>query len=128
MLSLNARSAFVVARAVVPHMLAADRGSIVLVGASAALQGGAGNSAYAASKAAVVRLTESLSAETKRRGVRVNAVLPGTIDTPPNRAAMPDADHALWVAPESIADVIAFLASDQARAVTGALIPVYGRR
>jgi len=83
--------------------------------------------AYTASKAGVQRLTESLSEEVKDRGITVNAILPGTIDTPRNRADMPDADVSRWVAPEAIADVIVFLASEGARAVTGAAIPVLGR-
>jgi NAD(P)-dependent dehydrogenase (short-subunit alcohol dehydrogenase family) len=83
--------------------------------------------AYTASKAGVQRLTESLSEEVKDRGITVNAILPGTIDTPRNRADMPDADFSRWVAPDEIADVILFLASDAARAVTGASIPVFGR-
>jgi NAD(P)-dependent dehydrogenase (short-subunit alcohol dehydrogenase family) len=83
--------------------------------------------AYTASKAGVQRLTESLGEELKDRGITVNAVLPGTIDTPRNRADMPDADFSRWVAPEAIAEVIVFLASDAARAVTGASIPVSGR-
>ena len=82
--------------------------------------------AYSASKSAVLRLTESMSAELKRGGINVNCVLPGTIDTPSNREAMPNADHSRWVAPEAIADVVLFLASDEARAVHGAAIPVYG--
>jgi NAD(P)-dependent dehydrogenase (short-subunit alcohol dehydrogenase family) len=83
--------------------------------------------AYTASKAGVQRLTESLSEEVKDRGITVNAILPGTIDTPRNRADMPDADFSRWVAPDAIAEVILFLASDAARAVTGASIPVLGR-
>ena len=82
--------------------------------------------AYSISKSAVVRLTESMSAELKRKGINVNCVLPSTIDTPPNREAMPTADHSRWVKPEALADVILFLASDAARAVHGAAIPVNG--
>ena len=83
--------------------------------------------AYSASKSAVVRLTESMAAELKRDGINVNCVLPGTIDTPQNRQAMPNADHSRWVKPEAIADVILFLASDASHAVHGAAIPVYGK-
>ena len=82
---------------------------------------------HSASKSAVVRLTESLAAELKHNGINANCVLPGTIDTPQNREDMPSADHNRWVPPEAIADVILFLASDAARAVQGAAIPVYGR-
>jgi NAD(P)-dependent dehydrogenase (short-subunit alcohol dehydrogenase family) len=82
---------------------------------------------YCASKAAVITLTESLAAEHKQNNINVNCILPGTIDTPQNRQAMPDADHATWVPPEALADVILFLASPAARCVTGAAVPVYGR-
>ena len=83
--------------------------------------------AYSAAKSALMRLTESMSAELRDAGINVNCVLPSTIDTPANRAAMPDADPTRWVAPAALAEVIAFLASDAARAIHGALIPVYGR-
>ncbi|MEJ2209451.1 MAG: SDR family oxidoreductase [Anaerolineae bacterium] len=126
MLDLNARTAFLLSRAVVPHMLAQGGGKIVHVGARAALSGGARAAAYSASKAALVRLVESLAAELRRQKVNVNCVLPGTIDTPDNREAMPQADHSRWVPPEAIADVILFLASDAARAIHGAAVPVYG--
>lgn len=112
--------------AVVPGMVAQGRGSVVNVGALSALHGQAGMSAYAASKSAVLRLTESLSAEVKEHGVNVNAVLPSIIDTPANRAAMPDADPSRWVAPDDLANVICFLGSDAARAIHGALVPVAG--
>ena len=99
-----------------------------MVGARAALKGEAGLSAYCASKAAVLRLTESMAAELLDHRITVNAVLPSTIDTPANRNVMPDADWEKWVAPESLADVIAFLVSDAARDISGiAAVPVYGR-
>ncbi len=112
--------------AVVPGMVAQRRGSVVNVGALAAARGQAGMSAYIASKSAVLRLTESLSAEVREHGVNVNAVLPSIIDTPANRAAMPDADPSRWVAPADLANVICFLGSDAARAIHGALVPVAG--
>jgi NAD(P)-dependent dehydrogenase (short-subunit alcohol dehydrogenase family) len=127
MLNLNARTAFVASRAVVPHMLEQGSGKIVHVAARAALKGGAKAAAYSVSKSAVVRLVESLAAELKHSGINVNCVLPGTIDTPQNRQSMPKADHSRWVPPEALADVILFLASDSARAVNGAAVPVYGR-
>lgn len=114
-------------RAVVPAMLKQAGGRIVNVGARAALAGVAGLGAYGASKAAVIYLTQTLAAELKDQGINVNCVLPGTIDTPQNRRDMPQADFAKWVAPAAIADAILFLASDSARAVTGAALPVYGR-
>ena len=126
MLNLNARTVFTVSRAVIPHMLAQGSGKIVNVAARAGVQGSANTAAYSVAKSAVVRLTESMSAELKRSGINVNCVLPTTIDTPQNREAMPKADHSRWVAPEAIADVILFLASDAARAIHGAAIPVYG--
>ena len=127
MLTLNARSVFLLSRAVVPAMLAQGSGRIIHTAARAALQGTANQAAYAVSKSAVVRLVESLGAETRQQGLTVNCVLPGTIDTSQNRAAMPSADASRWVTPEAIADVFVFLASDAARDITGAAIPVYGR-
>lgn len=127
LMNLNARSVFVSCRAVIRQMVKQRAGKIVNVASRAALAGGAGAAIYSASKSAVVRLTESIAAELKDAGVNVNCVLPGIIDTPPNRQAMPDADHSRWVAPEALADVILFLASDAARAIHGAALPVDGR-
>jgi NAD(P)-dependent dehydrogenase (short-subunit alcohol dehydrogenase family) len=114
------------ARAVVPHMLKAGSGKIVNVAAMGGLHGGALMGAYAASKSAVMRLTESMALELREKGINVNCVLPSTIDTPPNRASMPKADPGKWVAPEALADVILFLASPMARAIHGASLPVVG--
>jgi len=127
MLDLNARTTFNCCRAVVPTMLAAGSGKIVNVSARAATEGKARMAPYCASKAAVITLTQSLAAEHKHAGITVNCVLPGTLDTPQNRAAMPDQDHERWVPTAALADVILFLASDAARCVTGAAIPVYGQ-
>lgn len=113
-------------RAAVPMLLAQGRGAIVNVGALGALKGQAGMGGYCASKSVVMRLTESLSEELKHKGINVNAVLPSLIDTPRNRADMPDADFSKWVSPDDLANVICFLASDAARAVHGALVPVTG--
>ncbi|MEO8195376.1 MAG: SDR family NAD(P)-dependent oxidoreductase [Thermoanaerobaculia bacterium] len=113
-------------RAVAPGMRSRGSGSIVNVGSKASLGGDAGDAAYSVAKTAVVRLTESLAAEVKREGVRVNAVLPGTIDTPANRHAMPDADPRQWVDPRALADAMLFLASPLSRAVTGVALPVFG--
>ncbi|KQP49207.1 SDR family NAD(P)-dependent oxidoreductase [Pseudorhodoferax sp. Leaf274] len=126
LMDLNARSFVNVAAVLVPHLLAHGGGRIVTVGAGAALRGGAQMGAYAASKSALIRLTEAMSAELKGQGVNVNCVLPSTIDTPDNRAAMPDADATQWVHPDALADVMLFLASDAARAVHGAALPVSG--
>jgi len=126
MLGLNARSVVNCARAVVPGMLAAGGGKIINVGAIAALSGKANMGAYIASKSAVIRLTESMSAELRDKGINVNCVLPSIIDTPQNRKDMPKADPRRWVAPEALADVVLFLASDAARAIHGAAIPVSG--
>jgi NAD(P)-dependent dehydrogenase (short-subunit alcohol dehydrogenase family) len=127
MLDLNARTVFHCARAVVPKLLAAGQGSIINVAARAALHGIGHMGPYCISKAAVVTLTETLADELKPSGIRVNCVLPGTLDTPQNRAAMPDQDPSTWVSLEALADVIVFLASDLSRGITGAAIPVYGR-
>ncbi len=126
MLDLNLRTSLTAARAVVPEMLRRGRGRIVMVAARAATAGAAGMAAYSASKAAVVRLTESMAAELRGDGINVNCVVPGTLDTPQNRRDRPDADHSKWVAPEAVADVILFLASEGARAVTGVAVPVLG--
>jgi NAD(P)-dependent dehydrogenase (short-subunit alcohol dehydrogenase family) len=125
---MNLRTAVVSCKNALPALIERGRGRIVNVGAGAAVaRAGAGLGAYAASKAGVVKLTESLAEELKDRGVTVNAVLPSVIDTPRNRSDMPDADFTRWVAPAAIAEVIAFLASDAAAAVTGAAVPVTGR-
>jgi NAD(P)-dependent dehydrogenase (short-subunit alcohol dehydrogenase family) len=126
MLSLNLRSGFILARAVLPAMLKQGRGSIVNVAAKAAFDHGAGAATYAASKAAAVALIDSLAADTKGTGVRVNSILPSIIDTLPNRRAMPNADFAAWPKPQDIAQVILFLCSDMATTIHGASIPVYG--
>ncbi len=123
---LNARTLLHMAQAVVPHMLAAGGGKIVNVGAFAAQKGAAQMGAYIASKSAVIRLTESMAAELREKNINVNCVLPTIIDTPENRASMPGADPARWVAPQDLAGVIAFLASDAARAIHGAALPVTG--
>ncbi len=112
--------------AALPQLLERERGAIVNVGALAGLAGGAEMSAYSAAKSAVLRLTESLSEEYRHQGINVNAVMPSIIDTPANRAGMPDADHTTWVSPTDLAEVICFLASDAAAAVHGALVPVRG--
>ncbi|HXF44571.1 MAG TPA: SDR family NAD(P)-dependent oxidoreductase, partial [Burkholderiaceae bacterium] len=120
LLDINMRTLLNTVRAVVPQMLAAGGGKIVNVGAASALKGAALMGAYVAAKSAVIRLTETMALELRERNVNVNCVLPTIIDTPENRAAMPDADPKRWVAPEALADVIVFLASDAARAVHGA--------
>jgi NAD(P)-dependent dehydrogenase (short-subunit alcohol dehydrogenase family) len=126
MLSLNLRSGYALAKAAVPLMLKQKHGAIVNVAAKAALDHGAGASAYAASKAGALALMDSLAAEVKGSGVRVNSILPSIIDTEPNRKAMPRADFTKWPKPEDIARVILFLCSDDAKVVHGAAVPVYG--
>jgi NAD(P)-dependent dehydrogenase (short-subunit alcohol dehydrogenase family) len=126
MYALNVLTALNASRSAIPHLTASGAGRIVNVGAMGALQASAGMGAYAASKAGVHRLTEALAAEWKGK-ITVNAVLPSIIDTAANRASMPNADFAKWVRPEELAEVILFLTSDAASAVTGALLPVNGR-
>jgi 3-oxoacyl-[acyl-carrier protein] reductase len=126
MYALNVLTALNASRSAIPHLTSSPSARIVNVGAMGALQAGAGMGPYAASKAGVHRLTEALAAEWKGK-ITVNAVLPSTIDTPANRASMPKADFAKWVTPQELADVILFLTSDAASAVTGALLPVSGR-
>ncbi len=123
---INTRTLRNIARGVVPHMLAQGAGRIVTVGAASASRGLAQMGAYTAAKSAAIRLTEAMSAELRERNINVNCVLPTIIDTPENRAAMPGADPARWVAPAALADVIVFLCSDAARAVHGAALPVSG--
>lgn len=127
MLLLNAQTTFITNQAVLQKMVPQGSGKIINIAARPALQGNKNMSAYSAAKAAVLRLTESAAAEVKAHGINVNAILPGTIDTPQNREAMPKANTDNWVQPESLADVILFLASDAARDIHGAAIPVYGR-
>ena len=126
LMDLNARTVLHTVRAVVPHMIAAGGGKIVNVGAFAAQKGAANMGTYIASKSAVIRLTETMAAELREKNINVNCVLPTIIDTPQNRADMPKADPKRWVAPGDLANVIVFLASDEARAVHGAALPVTG--
>lgn len=124
---INLNTTLFTCRAVIPYMIQQNSGRIINTASRSALLGSAGYAAYSASKSAVIRLTESLAKELSDHNVNVNCIVPGTIDTPQNRQDMPDADHSRWVDPAAIADVVLFLASDAARAVTGAAIPVYGK-
>jgi NAD(P)-dependent dehydrogenase (short-subunit alcohol dehydrogenase family) len=124
MQAMNLTTNATITKLALPALKAADHGRIVNIGAGAAIKAGMGMGAYSASKSGVHRLTEALAEELAGTGVTVNAILPSIIDTPTNRADMPDADTSQWVKPEAIADVIVFLASPAARGVTGALIPV----
>lgn len=124
--AMNVLTAAATCKAALPHLIASGAGAIVNIGANAANKAAAGMGAYAAAKAGVHRLTESLAEEMKGK-VRVNAILPSILDTPANRADMPKADWTAWVSPAEAAAAILFLASDQASAITGALLPVTGR-
>ncbi len=126
MMGLNARSVLNMARAAVPGMVTRGRGKMVNIGAGAGQHGVGLLGAYSASKSVVIRLTESMAAELKEQGINVNCILPSVIDTPANRASMPDADFAKWVRPEAMAKVIAFLASEAANPIHGAALPVSG--
>jgi NAD(P)-dependent dehydrogenase (short-subunit alcohol dehydrogenase family) len=126
MLSLNLRSGFLLARSAVPAMLRQRSGVIVNISSRSAVDHAAGASAYAASKAAALAMIDSLAADLKGTGVRVNTVLPSIIDTESNRRAMPGADHSKWPKPEEIARVILFLSSEAAGLLHGAAVPVYG--
>jgi len=127
MFDMNLMSSFHILRAVIPHMRTAGSGRIVAIGSRAAEDPGAMVGAYSASKAALVSLIRTVAIENKDAGITANVILPGTIDTAANRAAMPGADVSKWVNPESIASLIVSLAGDAAGDVTGAVIPVYGR-
>jgi NAD(P)-dependent dehydrogenase (short-subunit alcohol dehydrogenase family) len=124
---VNVRTTLLACRSVIPQMLQQKRGRIVNVASRDGLVGSAGYAAYSASKSAVIRLTESLAAELKNSNINVNCIMPGTIDTPQNRKAIPAADFTKWVEPEAIAEVILFLVSDSARAINGAALPVFGK-
>jgi NAD(P)-dependent dehydrogenase (short-subunit alcohol dehydrogenase family) len=125
--AMNVKTAFLCTQAVLPAMIRQRRGRIVNVTSRPALVGGAGVSAYAITKAGVAALTRAAADEVREHGVTVNAIAPSTIDTPANRAAMPNVDPACWVKPEEIAATLVFLASDAAAATSGAIIPVYAR-
>ncbi|WP_431824754.1 SDR family NAD(P)-dependent oxidoreductase [Burkholderia sp. F1] len=127
MYALNVKTALNASKAALPHLLQRPSGRIVNIGAGAALKAGPGMGAYAAAKSGVARLTEALAAELRDTGVTVNAIAPSIIDTPPNRADMPDADFTRWVQPREIAATIGFLLSADAQAIRGAWIPVTGR-
>jgi NAD(P)-dependent dehydrogenase (short-subunit alcohol dehydrogenase family) len=124
MLRLNLTSAFVACRAALPHMVRARYGRVVSIASRAVVPPGAGFIGYTVSKAGVITLTQALSQEVRAQGITVNAVLPSTMDTPANRAAMPDADRSGWVTTDQVAAVVAFLAGDDATAITGAAVPV----
>jgi NAD(P)-dependent dehydrogenase (short-subunit alcohol dehydrogenase family) len=126
-LRLNLRPTYLVTQAALPHLVAAGGGAIVCVGSRTALQPFRGAAAYATAKAAVIAFAQAVAVEYRDERVRCNAILPSVIDTPANRAAMPNADHSRWVAPAELAGVIAQLCSDDGTAVSGAAIPVYGR-
>ena len=124
---MNVRTAIVSTKAALPHILSAGNGRVINVSALAANKAGLGVAAYAASKAGVARFTESLAEELKARDVTVNAVMPSIIDTPTNRADMPDQDFTSWVTPEALSAVIAFLLSAEGQVITGTCLPVSGR-
>jgi NAD(P)-dependent dehydrogenase (short-subunit alcohol dehydrogenase family) len=127
MYRMNLRTAVACCKAALPYLLKSGDARIINIGAMGAIKAGAGMGAYAASKAGVAKLTEALADELKDRGITVNALLPSTLDTARNRQDMPKADFSRWVTPGQLGEVIAFLLSDSAKAVTGALIPVVGR-
>jgi NAD(P)-dependent dehydrogenase (short-subunit alcohol dehydrogenase family) len=127
MIELNLRSAFLMMRAVLPHMREKGAGRIVAVGSRAAIEASAGAAAYSASKAALIALIRAVAAENADSSISANIVLPGTMDTPANRKGMPGADYGRWVQPAQVANLITALLSDQLGQVTGTAIPVYGR-
>lgn len=127
MIRLNLYSVFLVCKYVIPSMIDQHFGKIVNIAARPGLKGTSKSAAYSAAKSGVIRLTESMATELIHKGINVNCILPGTIDTPQNRKEMQDAEYDRWVKPEQIADVILFLTSEEASAINGAAIPVYGR-
>lgn len=127
LMKVNFRSAFVMCRAVLPHMLRQEWGRIINIGAKPGLKGSAHNAAYSASKAAVIALTESIAEEASGKGVTANAIIPSTIDTPANRKGMPDADFSRWVPPQAIAETMVFLCTEAGGNINGARVPVWNR-
>jgi NAD(P)-dependent dehydrogenase (short-subunit alcohol dehydrogenase family) len=127
MINLNLRSAFRMIRAVLPGMQETGRGRILAIGSRAAEEPMAGTSAYNIAKAGLASLIRTVALETKKSGITANLVAPSIIDTPANRAAMPSANHGLWVKPESIARLLVWLASDEAADISGAIVPIYGQ-
>lgn len=127
MLTLNLKSAFLSCKAVLPHMFKQNYGRIINTSSSGALHAGAGEAAYAVSKAGVLTLTQGLAQEVKQHNTTANVVLPGLIDTPQNRKAIPNSDYSKWIAPASIANVMLFLASEEAGAINGAVVPISGK-
>lgn len=127
MIDLNLRSTFYITKAVLPHMRNGSGGRLVAVGSRAAVDGNAGAGAYSASKAALIAMMRAIAAENSDRCISANVVLPGTMDTPANRAAMPTADVSKWVQPSQVANLIVALATDGLSQVNGAVVPVYGR-
>ncbi|MDE1832551.1 MAG: SDR family oxidoreductase [Thaumarchaeota archaeon] len=126
MMDINLKTAFLLSKHVVAQMVKQSSGRVIHVAARSGLRGAGSDAAYVASKSGVIKLVESLSEEVKSKGINVNCIMPSIIDTKENREAMPSADHAKWVTPADIAKVILFLASDDARPINGAAIPVYG--
>lgn len=127
MMDMNLTSVFVSSKAVLPKMIKQKKGRIINIGARPALKGAANMSAYGASKAGVLNLTQSMAEELKEYKINVNAIIPGTIDTSRNRKDMPKADFSKWVKASEIAEVISFLCSDKADKISGAIVPVYGQ-
>ncbi|MSQ09295.1 MAG: SDR family NAD(P)-dependent oxidoreductase [Dehalococcoidia bacterium] len=127
LMAINFRSAFIMCRAVLPHMVSRKWGRIINIGAKQGIKGTARNSAYGASKAAVIALTESIAEEVSGRGITANVIIPSTIDTPANRKAMPDADFSKWVPPHALAEAMVFLCTESGGNINGARIPIWNR-
>lgn len=126
MMNINLKTAFLLSKHVVAQMVKQSSGKVIHVSSRSGLRGAGYDAAYVASKSGVIRLVESISEEIKSKGININCIMPSIIDTEENRKAMPSADHAKWITPADIAKVILFLASDDARPINGAAIPVYG--
>ncbi len=126
MMTLNLKTAFLISKHVTPHMISSKYGKIVHVSSRNGLKSEGNDSAYAASKAGLIRLVEALAEETKESNINVNCIMPSTIDTAATRKAMPNADFSKWVKPEDLANVVLFLSSEEGKVITGAAIPTYG--